>query len=85
MLTSRQIAEWDAYSMLEPFGPRHEDWRAGMIASVIANPNRKKGARALQPEDFMLKEPKTAEEKRRDKSADKLRASLAHKVKRRGE
>lgn len=49
-----QFLEWAAFAELEPFGEERADWRAGMVASVIANVNRdpKKG-RPFQPRDFM--------------------------------
>lgn len=43
-----------AYAELEPFGPPAEFWRAGLIASTLANVNRtKKDQKAFKPEDFM--------------------------------
>lgn len=32
---------------------RREDWRVGIVASILVNINKKKGARSSQPEDFM--------------------------------
>lgn len=50
-----------AYAQVEPFGETAAFWRAGMVASVLANVNRpKKGQKAFKPEDFMPKEPKDA-------------------------
>lgn len=37
---------------LGPWGPRHDDFRAGMIATVCAAPYRKPGSRSLGPDDF---------------------------------
>ena len=54
-LSSNQIAEWMAYSQLEPFGEKEAFWRAGMIASVIANAHKSKKTRPFKPEDFMPK------------------------------
>lgn len=59
VLDSRQIAEWIAYYSIEPFGEHAAYWRAGQIASTIANVNRPKGKRAFTVEDFMPHEPKT--------------------------
>jgi len=42
-----------AYAQLEPFGERQADWRAGMLASVLANLHRRKRGRRFKPEDFM--------------------------------
>jgi hypothetical protein len=52
-LTSRQLAEWRAFYRLQPFGAYRDDWRAGMIASVIANCNRRKNTKPFLPTDFM--------------------------------
>lgn len=42
-----------AYDTLEPIGEVRGDFRAGLIASTIANVNRRKGSRALTPQEFM--------------------------------
>lgn len=54
-IDSREISEWIAFFGLEPWGTETEDWRAGMIASTIANVNRdtKKQKKPFQPDDFM--------------------------------
>lgn len=54
ILTSKQIAEWKAYSVIEPFGPQAHHLQSGIIAHVIANTNRKKGSKPFRPEDFAL-------------------------------
>lgn len=50
-LTSKQLTEWMAYSLLEPFGPKRDDERAGVLASVTIQPHLKKGKK-IKPEDF---------------------------------
>jgi len=52
-ITSRQFAEWMAYSRLEPWGEDRDDLRMGIMASVIANSNRGKGKKPYKPQDFM--------------------------------
>ena len=52
-ITSRQFAEWMAYSRLEPWGEDRDDLRMGIVASVIANSNRGKGKKPYKPQDFM--------------------------------
>lgn len=54
-LTSREIAEWIAYSELEPFGSRHRDEHFGIATSVLANIHRKDGTKPLKPKDFRIK------------------------------
>jgi len=48
------LAEWQAYSLLEPFGAPAAFWQAALIASTLANVHRtKKTQKAFTPEDFM--------------------------------
>jgi hypothetical protein len=56
-MSARQFAEWQAYGMIEPFGPPAAFWQAGVIAATLANAHRdpKKHPKAFQPEDFMPK------------------------------
>jgi hypothetical protein len=42
-----------AYYSLEPWTQDRADWRAGMIASVIANVNRGRGTPAYTAQQFM--------------------------------
>lgn len=52
-----EFVEWVAFSRIEPFGDERADWRAALIASVIAEVNRHstKRRRPFQPKDFLLK------------------------------
>jgi len=54
-VSSRELAEWMAFFELEPWGTEVEDWRAGLIASTVANANRdqKRRRRPYEPQDFM--------------------------------
>jgi hypothetical protein len=36
-MTASQLAEWEAFSLLEPFGSSAEDHRFGVVASTVAN------------------------------------------------
>lgn len=36
-MSSAEFTGWLAYAEMEPFGPRREDERAGVIAALIAN------------------------------------------------
>lgn len=53
-MTSRQLAEWEAFFCLEPWGD--EDRQYGLLAAVIANSNpfRKRG-KMFQPGDFLMR------------------------------
>ncbi|MCK9326632.1 MAG: hypothetical protein M0P69_14170 [Bacteroidales bacterium] len=54
-IDSRELSEWISYYEMEPWGTDVEDWRAGMVASTIANVNRdpKKQRKPYTPKDFM--------------------------------
>ncbi len=52
-ISSRDFAEWMAYSRLEPWGEERDDLRMGIIASTIANANRGKGQKPFTPQQFM--------------------------------
>ena len=53
-MSGRQLAEWQAYWQVEPFGAPAEFWRAGMLAALLANVNRsKKTDRVMKPDDYM--------------------------------
>jgi hypothetical protein len=62
-MSSREFAEWRAYSTLEPFGEEISNWRAGMLASVIASVFGGKKSKAFQPQDFypVVDQPKQAD------------------------
>lgn len=48
-IDAHELAEWVAYSQIEPFGPLREDHRAGSIAAAALNPYTKT---RLVPSDF---------------------------------
>lgn len=50
---SAELVEWEAYANLEPFGPLHEDFRAGQICAASMNPHRRADADPLRAADFM--------------------------------
>lgn len=53
-ISSRELSEWMAFFSLEPWGAEVEDWRCGMLASVIANASRDpKRKKPYEPQDFM--------------------------------
>lgn len=66
-IDSREFSEWQAFEIIEPFGPWRADAQAGIIASVVANTHRTRG-KAFTPGDFMMKfdgekkKPMTAEQ-----------------------
>ena len=52
-ISSRDLAEWMAFSRLEPWGEERADLRMGIIASTIANANRGKGQKPYKVQDFL--------------------------------
>ena len=58
-MDARELAEWEAYELIEPFGQVRGDLQAGVIAAEIVNIvtqlyGKKKDKRAT-PADFLLK------------------------------
>jgi hypothetical protein len=51
-LTSKQVAEWQAYAELEPFGSRHRDWHFGQMVAVVVNMFGAKNKKAFGARDF---------------------------------
>lgn len=52
-LNARQIAQWIAYSLIEPFGPQHEELLHGIRAAIMANQWRDSGSQPAEATDFM--------------------------------
>ncbi len=70
-ITGRQLAEWQAFERIDPFGNERADLAAGIIASTIANVHRGKRSKAYDAGDFM---PNFGPRKR--KSREELKAAL---------
>jgi hypothetical protein len=56
-ISAHEIAEWLAYSRLEPFGEFQQEYRAALVASTVANTARdeKKHKEPFEAEEFMRK------------------------------
>ncbi len=52
-MSALELVEWHAYYRLEPFGSLVHRKGHALTASVVANANRKKGARPFKVGDFM--------------------------------
>lgn len=50
---SAEFSEWIAYCNIEPFGEERADLRSAIVASTIANCNRKANKQAFKVSDFM--------------------------------
>ena len=68
-MSARELAEWQAFYALEPFGPERDNWHHAMQAHLLANAHRAPNSRPAQLSDFMWKTP---EERQRDKDAQTL-------------
>lgn len=51
---AREFRRWMAYYRDEPFGPARDNLHAGIVAAMLYNINRRKGARPLSANDFLL-------------------------------
>jgi hypothetical protein len=51
-----ELAEWEAYWRHEPWGAYRDNIHSALICSILANVHRKKGAPAIEYEQFMLKD-----------------------------
>ncbi len=49
---SSEIAEWMAFSGIEPFGAEVDDLRAGLMPALTVNMNRAENAAAISPFEF---------------------------------
>lgn len=65
---------WLRYWNEEPWGPWRDNAHAGVIASVLANIHRKKGAPAFKYDQFLLKNERFAKEDEMAALPAKLRA-----------
>lgn len=52
-IDSAEFAEWCAFSKIKPFYLNQTEQLLAVIASILVNVNRKRGARASKPEDFL--------------------------------
>lgn len=54
-ISARELAEWMAYFMVEPFGEERADVRAAIVAATVANTARdpKRRRRSFQASEFM--------------------------------
>lgn len=52
-LDSYELTEWQIFDGIEPIGFARTDYNAGMICSLLANANRRKGSPPITPSEFM--------------------------------
>lgn len=51
-IDAEEFAEWVAFDSLEPIGTVGDDYRAGIVAAMVANVHRKRGTEPIRPLDF---------------------------------
>ena len=59
-MDSQELSSWIAYDSIQPVGELMDDFRTGLVCSVVANANKGKKGRSMTPVDFMpyFKKPK---------------------------
>lgn len=76
-MSSDEFAGWIAYAAIEPFGPRREDLRAALVASILVNTSTGRDAQKYRPADFLGLDEQAAAITGAQKVADKARAYFA--------
>ncbi len=77
-IDARELAEWQAYFRLEPFGEERADWRQAQTTAMLANVNLAKNAKPIDPSLFIFgHEPP----KQETSLADQIRAVFGDKKK----
>lgn len=74
-LSSAELTYWIEHYRMEPFGQMRDNLHAGLIASTIANSNRRKGSAPITPDDFMLKSKKQKQQSSVDAFVEFLNAA----------
>ncbi len=65
-IDSAEFSEWRAYHSVNPFTYDKTEALLAVVASILANVNRKKGTPAFKPDDFMVKTGKVKPETAKD-------------------
>lgn len=53
-MPAAELDTWRAFYHLDPWGEQRADLRNALVATILANANRRKGAPAFKLRDFML-------------------------------
>ena len=51
-IDAEEFAEWQAFDSIEPIGGNADDYRAGIVASMLANIHRKRNTEPIKPLDL---------------------------------
>lgn len=79
-MPASEMAEWELFYSLEPFGTWRDNMHAGIIASLLANIHRGKSTKRFTPQDFMLLDGET-HKRERNLGLMNLMSSVAKKRK----
>lgn len=81
-ITGLELLEWAAFERVEgPIGNLRGDVQAGVIASLLANVNRKKGAKQFKIDDFIPEwDTPEAEELTPEQQRERVFAALGGKA-----
>ena len=60
-IDSRELTEWQIFDSIDPIGAWRDDYASGLLCALQANMNRRKGAKAFVPQDFMPFVPRDSE------------------------
>jgi hypothetical protein len=82
-----ELTEWQAYYILEPWGPEQADLHAASIQAMIANasPNRDRRARPISPADLMPRRGPPPPMPEPGVLQDQFRAAFGHMIVRKGD
>jgi len=76
-MSSAEFAEWMAYDMIEPLGPRRLERQIAALSAMFANSKRDPRKTAqFEADDFLDLDPATAEARRRARLATRLKVAL---------
>lgn len=75
-MPARELLEWMEYERIEPFGAWRDNWHTALIASILANSNRKQGSPQIPMSEFFYVDSETV----RDKQDAEMLAFLEAKV-----
>ena len=73
-MDSQELSAWIAYDSIQPLGELMDDFRTGMVCSVVANANNGKRGKALSPADFMPYYKK----KKKNQTPEEMMSVLVH-------
>jgi hypothetical protein len=63
-MPASELLEWMEYERVEPFGAWRDNWHTAILATLIANSNRKPNSPPVQMREFFYIDAESAEERR---------------------